>query len=285
MRTTTITLSTTLALACSATPASEDEANVTTAMSESSGASTSESGSSTSSTDEVDGTNTWWNEELDISGPLSCDVWMQDCPEGQKCVPYSNDGSTTWNDYKCVDIAGDQAPGEPCTWGGFGAATDDCDATSVCFDVEEIDGQLVGTCYAQCTGSPADPMCDPGSNCAIAGDGVLVLCITSCDPLLQDCEPGLGCFWVNDEFSCVPTTEDIPTGQPCGFANDCAAGSQCAEAGSLPECNGASCCTAYCDLAVGDAGCVAQPGTVCAAFYPVDMAPAGYENVGVCVLP
>src|SRR5689334_12336786 len=28
---------------------------------------------------------------------ITCDEWAQDCPEGEKCMPWANDGSMAWN--------------------------------------------------------------------------------------------------------------------------------------------------------------------------------------------
>ncbi len=58
-----------------------------------------------------------------------CDVWTQDCPEGQKCMPWANDGNTTWNATKCSPV--DPNPGQPgdsCISEDFGySGVDDCD--------------------------------------------------------------------------------------------------------------------------------------------------------------
>lgn len=146
----------------------------------------------------------------------------------------------------------------------------------------DVDGQLVGTCTGFCTGTADDPICDPGSSCIIINDGSVTLCLADCDPLLQDCGPGLGCFWALSAFTCVFTAADIPTGEPCGYVNDCAPGNYCADAATLPDCNGSACCAPFCDL--GDPICPLL-GTECVPFFEVDMAPPGYEAVGICLLP
>lgn len=280
----------TSALACTSTPASDDEATGTST----SGATSDESTTDTATTGSETAVETTTNpgesvegvDGFDMTLEATCDVWWQDCPEGEKCVPYSNDGSQNWNDYKCVPVQGDQAPGEPCTSAGIVEATDDCDATSICFDTQEVDGMLVGTCHAQCTGSPADPMCPDGSSCLLPAEGTLTLCLPQCDPLAQDCPAGDGCYWTGYDFYCVVAAEPgIPLGQPCGYSNDCEPGNQCLEASFVPGCVDASCCSAYCDLSLGDAECAAQPGSVCTAFFLEGEVPAGFENVGVCTLP
>ena len=211
-----------------------------------------------------------------------CDQFEQDCPEGEKCVPYSTDGGP-WNANKCVPVIGDAEPGESCWWGGIMEATDDCDATSICWDVMEFGGELIGTCVALCTGTPDTPECPSGSSCLIGGDSTVAICISDCDPLLQDCSSGLGCYWTGGDFKCVHTTDDLPTGAPCGFINDCAPGHLCGPAESLPSCEGAACCTPLCDLEVGDEHCQTMPGTSCVPFFQDGTAPPGYELVGVCV--
>ena len=86
-----------------------------------------------------------------------CDPLEQDCPEDEKCVPYSSTGGN-W-DYKCVPVLGNQAPGQPCTSSGTLESTDDCDETSWCYD---------GECAPFCMG-PADALeCPPGTACLVA---------------------------------------------------------------------------------------------------------------------
>jgi hypothetical protein len=218
----------------------------------------------------------------DVFPPI-CDVWGQDCPEGEKCVPYASSGGN-WDELKCVAIMGDQASGEPCWSGGAAEGTDNCDATSFCWDVIDVEGEPVGTCTTFCAGNPGDPMCPPGSQCLIGSEGTISLCVPTCDPLAQDCGAGLACFWANNDFNCIFTTEDIPAGQPCGLINDCAAGLGCIDAQWFPDCAGSACCSAFCDITLGDGPCDALPGTSCVAFFEEGHAPPGYEVVGICIL-
>jgi hypothetical protein len=219
--------------------------------------------------------------EDDFGAVSECDPFMQDCPEGEKCVPYGSTGGN-WDANKCVAVTGSGTAGDTCTYGGTTSADDDCDATSHCWDVQDVDGQLVGTCTSFCTGTADSPTCDPGTSCLIANDGSINLCIQTCDPLLQDCGPNLACFWANNDFQCIFTTQDIPTGEPCGYINDCAAGNTCLNAEVLPNCNGSACCGSFCDLS--DPTCITE-GTQCSAFFEEGMAPPGYDQVGVCIIP
>ncbi len=228
-----------------------------------------------------DGSVLGFVSDFDLTAEEPCDQYAQDCPEGEKCVPYSSSGGG-FDDLRCVPVLGDQAPGEVCEYDDRSSATDDCNATSYCWYVEDH----VGECVALCLGAPDDPECPPGSNCKFTAEDVYSLCIPNCDPLAQDCGEDLGCFWtgIGTTFDCNFRTEDTPVGEYCGVPNDCAPGLVCLENELLPECEDGnwSCCTAFCDLAEGDAACEqAVPGTVCTPF--VDDPPES-EIVGVCVL-
>ena len=220
----------------------------------------------------------------DYPDPNECDSFLQDCAPGEKCVPYSTTGGT-WDANKCVPVMGDQAPGEPCTYGGTADATDDCDATSGCWDVQDIEGEMVGICLAFCTGSPDDPMCEEGTTCLISADGPIAYCVYTCDPLLQDCNPGLGCYWAGSGFNCIFSSEETPIGEPCGFVNSCANGSLCTSGEFVPGCEESACCSQWCDLGDPSPQCDALPGSECLPFFEDGTARPGYENVGICILP
>jgi hypothetical protein len=252
-------------------------------------ATASTSSSSSSETDDDDGESEDTNFPGFVPLPdtiewLECDAAQQDCPEGEKCVPYGSTGGN-WDAWKCVAVVGDQAPGEPCTYGGTVEATDDCDATSHCWDLHEVDGEAIGTCRAFCKGTFDVPVCPAMHLCLISSSGIPFLCIPTCDPIVQDCGEGLACYWASNDFNCVFTTQDIPPGEPCGFINDCVAGSGCLTEEVFPDCAGSACCSPWCDLELGDGQCAAVPGTACVAFFEEGTAPPGYDHVGVCMLP
>lgn len=211
----------------------------------------------------------------------ACDPWAQDCPAGEKCVPYSNNGGP-WHANKCVPVNGDGQPGDTCSYDGITLATDSCGADSHCWDVMDIDGQLQGVCTSFCDGSADNPICGPETACLIANEGSINLCVATCDPLSQDCGTGLGCFWANDNFQCIFTAGEIMGGDACGFINDCAPGHLCATADVLPACSGSACCTPFCDLT---SPTCADPATECSAFFEEGTAPPNYESVGVCIMP
>jgi hypothetical protein len=244
-------------------------------------AETGTTGNDTSDSNTTNDTSLSFVPDEDFKGVSECDPFAQDCPDGEKCVPYGSTGGN-WDANKCVPVTGSGAAGDPCTYGGVVEATDDCDENTHCWDVMDVDGMPVGVCTPFCTGTADDPVCGPGTSCLIANDGSINLCIATCDPLLQDCAAGLACFWANNGFNCIFTTQDIPLGEPCGFINDCTEGLACLTAEVMPDCNGSACCGAFCSLS--DPTCM-QAGTECAPFFEEGMAPPGYEDVGVCIIP
>ncbi len=223
---------------------------------------------------------------------IECDIWAQDCPEGEKCMPWANDGGSSWNATRCspVDPAPAQ-PGDECTVEGSGVSgIDNCEVSSMCWDVDPETN--MGTCAAFCMGSEANPVCeDPNTSCVIANEGVLILCLPNCDPLLQDCAEGQACYPIDDGFACAPDAggEMGLFGEPCEFINVCDPGLFCANADAVPDCAGSSgCCSAFCDLTDEMAGAAcpgAAGGQDCVAWYEEGQAPPGFEDVGACAIP
>lgn len=231
---------------------------------------------------------------LPPEGPIAdCSVWAQDCPEGEKCMPWANDGSNSWNALKCVEVSDDPGqPGDSCAAEGSGVSgVDDCDLGSMCWDV---DAQTrIGTCVAMCTGDQQSPTCeDPDTSCTIVNDGVLTLCLHDCDPLIQDCAPGQACYPVNGSFTCAPDASgpELGTyGDPCGAINACDVGLFCARAEAVPDCSGsAGCCSDYCDLDADNPleDCSgAAGGQECLPWFDEGEAPPGGEAFGACAVP
>jgi hypothetical protein len=223
----------------------------------------------------------------DGSAGNECDFWLQDCPRGEKCMPWANDGGSAWNALRCSPIAEDPAaPGEPCLVEGSGVSgIDTCELGAMCWDVDP--DTLEGTCVAFCVGDEANPMCeDPNSTCSIPSDGVLALCFPRCDPLQQDCTAGNACYPTNDSFQCIPDVSgDMgAAGDACEFINVCDPGNFCASAELVPDCAGmVGCCTPFCNLDQEPLPCLA--GQECVPWYERVMAPPGFESLGACVLP
>lgn len=221
-----------------------------------------------------------------------CDLFAQDCPPGEKCMPWANDGGNSWNATICSPVA--ETPGQAgdaCSVEGSGVSgVDDCDLGAMCWDVNPEDN--TGTCVAMCTGDSSNPFCeDPNTTCVIANEGVLVLCLPVCDPLLQNCPEGQACYPVEEKWSCAPDVsgEGGVYGDPCEYINVCNPGLMCLDSALVPGCAGAiGCCSEVCDTSdpAGDAQCTgAGEGQVCTPWYDEGAAPPGYETVGACVLP
>ena len=120
---------------------------------------------------------------------IECSVWNQDCPENEKCMPWANDGGNSWNATKCTPLdPNPQQPGDACAVEGSGVSgVDNCAVSSMCWDVDPETNQ--GICVAFCSGNETESFCDdPGTECTILNDGTLILCLATCDPVLQDCE-------------------------------------------------------------------------------------------------
>jgi hypothetical protein len=225
--------------------------------------------------------------------PQTCDVWDQDCPMGQKCTPWANDGGNSWNSLQCVPIESEPGqPGDPCTVEGSGVSGyDTCDVSSMCWNVDVDTGE--GVCAAFCQGSETQPVCDdPTTSCVIANDGVLTLCLPECDPLLQDCPDGQACYPGDAAFVCVPDASgpDLGAyGDPCAFTNACDPGLLCAGAAAVPGCtDSAQCCTEFCDLGEADPDGMCQgqaDGQACLSLYEEGQAPPGSEDFGFCAIP
>jgi len=224
---------------------------------------------------------------------LECDVFAQDCPVGEKCMPWANDGGDMWNATRCSPVVPDPGdPGEPCLVEGSSVSgIDSCDLGSMCWGVD--DETLTGTCVAMCTGTIEAPICEEeGTVCAISNGEVLAVCLLACDPLAQDCPVGEGCYPVQDEWVCSPDgSEGSGYGAPCEFINACVPGLVCLDSSMVPPgeaCEGAAgCCTEICDVAdpAGDMQCTGAPGgQVCEPWYDDGRAPAGLEDVGVCTV-
>jgi hypothetical protein len=209
----------------------------------------------------------------DVPPPAPCNMFDQDCPAGEKCVLVG-----------CVPVLGEQAPGEVCE-AHPDAGSDTCDETSMCWNLVEIDGKQLGTCSEFCQGSGGLSECPDGTSCLVTGDGGPTLCLLQCDPLVQDCGLGLGCYWASFGFNCIHTFPGIPAGEPCESISDCVPGHFCVIAEVMPDCQGVACCGPFCNLALGDPQCEVLPGTVCSSFFEQGMEPPGYEQLGVCILP
>jgi hypothetical protein len=220
---------------------------------------------------------------------IECDVWSQDCPDGEKCMPWANDGGGAWNATRCSPVAPDpREVNESCTAEGSAqSGIDDCVEGAMCWHVDDL--TLEGTCVAQCDGSEAAPQCADELGCLISNEGVLTLCLPSCNPLISECVVDEICVPVDGRFFCVPDNSrgEGQYGDPCEFIDACDPGLFCAGAQGVAGCvDQIGCCADFCDPTIMDANLQCSGvagGEQCVAFYP-DPSP-GNENIGVCLVP
>ncbi|HWB82481.1 MAG TPA: hypothetical protein VG755_46280 [Nannocystaceae bacterium] len=207
-----------------------------------------------------------------------CDAGMQDCPRGQKCTSYvSMPGGKTVDNTHCVDVIGDAQFGEACT---REEGNDDCAAGFFC--MTDVSGHLgPGICLEYCTiGTP----CQNGGECFAFNDGALPLCELLCDPLIQDCVGGQGCYAAFDQFVCAtpgPVNGMGADGDTCATIQGCNPGLVCK--GDSEGCTTESgCCTPICDLTGPDTQCT-SPGEDC--LPALEDPPPNLQDVGYCGVP
>ncbi|MCR9159699.1 MAG: ribulose phosphate epimerase [Nannocystaceae bacterium] len=243
----------------------------------------------TDTSDDTDDPTQGFIEDPDGGGvAVECDVWEDDCPDGEKCMPWANDGGNSWNATRCSPL--DENPGQigdSCMVEGSGVSgIDSCDSRSMCYYVDSETNE--GVCVGFCDGSPQAPTCDTGFICTIVNDGVLTLCRAECDPILQDCEGSAACLPATgaEGFTCIidASGEDGGgIGDPCEFINACDPGNYCANAAVVPDCAGATgCCSEFCDL--DDPMCTPAEQE-CIPWFEEGATPPGYESVGACAIP
>ena len=224
-----------------------------------------------------------------------CSLILQDCPEGLKCVPWNMSGGIFPDGVRCVDAPPNpDMVGEMCTvTGGFGSGKDTCAKGSFCFD---LDNDSMGSCVEFCSGTPETPKCsNPGEKCTVFFDPPVPLCFVKCDPLVQDCPIGQGCYMDeamlgSEGFVCMPTVlapnENGDYGDLCFNQAGCAPGFSCIYPENVPGCKYEYCCSPWCNIVENPELCASlDPKMECVPWYPEGMATPGYEEVGICGIP
>ncbi len=222
-------------------------------------------------------------------GDELCDIFNDECPEGQKCALVDTDDDGGWDSARCRELLGDGQHDEPCEASGVGLDT--CGKGHVCWGVDD-DGE--GVCVAFCSGSAENPSCEPACTRCVISESSPPLCVNSCDPLGQGCPGEQVCIGDPNSagFLCVLDASGgmAPAGTPCEFANVCNPGTMCAstDAAPHPDCQGAiGCCTPFCNYEQPDGACDALadelPDIECVPFSEEPAECAG--PVGVCVVP
>lgn len=272
----------------------DTEAQTTGSGSSSSGEASSESGSSSTGDEDIQCEGPQGNATCETPSPYDgagdCDPYAQDCPEGERCVPWIND-HWSWNDTRCSPLA--EVPdqlGDPCLveeWAGSGI--DSCDVGLMCFGADGTTN--IGECIELCGCGPEQATCSGGgTECSIGGDGALPLCLPTCDPLApieeSPCPEGFGCYLYLGDFRCGPDASFMELGvygDACVGLNDCDSGLGCLAQDTQPDCGSEfGCCTPTCDL--DEDAC--PDGLECVPAFEEGMAPEPcHEDTGYCRLP
>lgn len=126
--------------------------------------------------------------------------------------------------------------------------------------------------------------CTTKEHCvSIDGDSV---CLRACDPLDGgSCDDYDVCAWYQNVFACVVDASGNggAVGEPCFYANDCNPIHTCLNGQAVAGCSSGTCCSVFCDI---DSSTICnQFGMECVAWYEQGSAPAGLEDLGVCLLP
>ncbi|MDC0718418.1 hypothetical protein [Nannocystis bainbridge] len=281
--------------ACGTGPAGQvGEGTGSVILSDSTTAATTGSTTHLSSTDPTEGS---FIARPDAAAIVECDLFLQDCLEGQKCTALSGDGDGRLDTFRCVPVARDpDAPGQPCATGERPLdGHDSCAAGSICHEQAADPADRV--CVSFCTGSPDDPGCPPQGLsacstahwCSIFASGLSV-CLPGCDPLRDPCPGSQVCaplaLGLGFIFECLPdisgSTGAFADG--CNESSECDPGLHCDEPSAALECDPkvAGCCVPWCDLTKASA--CPGAGQTCQPFYDDGEAPECL-HLGVCRLP
>jgi hypothetical protein len=172
--------------------------------------------------------------------------------------------------------------------GPLASGIDNCALGLMCW---HLDASGAGTCENLCTGSTASPLCDdPDEACFVTDDDPVLLCLDRCDPMLQDCPAGEGCYPNEDHFVCVSdgSGDAGAHGDPCDVVDVCDPGTACIEGARHSACTGDfGCCANFCDASdpAADADCAARdPAQSCERWFAAAQTPPGQVDVGVCAI-
>lgn len=270
----------------SSTTSSSSTTSMTSATSTTSTSTSSGTTGDASTTSSNSGTS---GNKIDMPAPPACDLLAQDCPAGQKCMPYASNMGDVWDSVKCVDVVDNGGiPGQACTVSDFPTSgIDTCDATSMCWNVDPV--TLKGECYPFCYVENNFNVCKKFTQSCVIVEDALPLCFDHCHPWKSPCPVGEVCVpqlqYPTLEFVCVPD-ESGAGGQEfskCTDFDTCDPGLICMDPKKGAECdqNAMGCCLSVCDLSQPKCKGVNQK---CQDWFKGN-APPGYEGIGVCAIP
>ena len=206
------------------------------------------------------------------------------CPDGTKCGYVEDPELGPTN--RCVALVGELGLGDACEELGD---SDDCGSGMICWGTD-ADG-IGGVCVEFCD---EGLLCsEETARCSVANDGALPLCLPACDPFVQDCASGWGCYpdlsdrWVCDRDRSGTLGQH---GEPCECLNCCDPGLVC-RPGPMVDAEGCGgedgadhCCTPICTLDEGQPveGVCPSEAERCERFYPSGVVVLGLEDLGLC---
>lgn len=220
---------------------------------------------------------------LDFKDNVSCDIWDPVCPELEKCIAWSNDGSEIWNDTRCTAV-GTREVGEACSvQGGPTAGIDNCVLGTMCWGVDPETND--GYCVAQCRGSENAPVCDdPTTACVMGNDGSINLCPPTCDPVSQNCPEDEACYGDPETHSTVCLRPGTPllSGPDLLTPALCPPGSTAVAPEQDVDCeDGEPCCALWCDLDLVPSECPLDKD--CHLWIEEGSVIGGYNEPGICL--
>lgn len=229
------------------------------------------------------------NNPCELAGAVQCSDGCEPdrpglCTNGTTCLPIQTDDDPPYDTHACVPVPDPAVPvGGACQliddgdwqWGN-------CELGAIC---QLLDADATeGVCKLECsdTPCPADHACVQWAN----GSSHLQLCEPTCDPLVLDaCPAGDVCVHVDEPAPAFPCVSKHPLEggalyDPCETINGCDPGLFCANP-VAPGCdpNAAGCCVPWCDLDQPEC----PDGLPCVPYFTNDDAPAGHEDLGVCL--
>jgi hypothetical protein len=217
-------------------------------------------------------------------GEQQCDLTLQDCPEGFKCIAWDAEGDPIAIDaIVCAPIDDDPVDLYANCTNDIAACTDDCPGGAACLPFYDE----AGTCLDLCG---EDGVCPGDQVCMTCADCWSAWCVPTCDPLAPECPDTLdGCSlsgqFGQSAFSCGGASGPGGLGDQCVSTGECGAGLFCAELEALgPSCPDFGCCTELCDVNDPDPPC-SDPAHVCVPIFIPGQALPSQEHIGICALP